>query len=482
MNQVGGKLIPYRESIGFNKPLYFNESSENSRLGKVYQAETVVKKVLYAFSVGSLVYDLFSYYDPHDGPYGIVEPKTQYPKPVMPAYSFLSSRVQGKKFVEKLDVGAGRYVFVFKDYKETLISYWNQNGLTGRGSLLLSGAGGSVKRYDMYGNVTDLKLKNGMLALDLDYIPQYVVIPSAEVEIKNRQFIAEQLKPLFNIPGKSLDARVMLGNNTSFDIEISCNWDDDSSPEKIKLKAGENQLVQKQFNNFDKSKQTITFNWKCDELASSGKLIIPVSNNAILIKKNRTEEPLFIVNSRKQLKNFAEADPTRGDQNWTGPDDLSAKIWVSATDEQLIIETDITDDIRMQKGFPSEKIWLSESIQLVLNHSSQNGNWQICVAPDIDGKRINQILATPAGFEKEKLHRTIQYSESAKGNNSYAVKIALPLDAMGLTYNDLKDGIRLNMLFNEDDNHGVGRVGWMRIADGIGGQINTDYYPLLIVE
>ena len=56
----------------------------------------------------------------------------------------------------------------------------------------------------------------------------------------------------------------------------------------------------------------------------------------------------------------------------------------------------------------------------------------------------------------------------------------IPESAVGADSALLKQGIRFNLLVN--DNDGEGRDGWMHIAPGIGENKNPDRFPFVLFE
>ena len=70
-------------------------------------------------------------------------------------------------------------------------------------------------------------------------------------------------------------------------------------------------------------------------------------------------------------------------------------------------------------------------------------------------------------FRDDKAHRT-------------AYRARLKLDAFGLTGQRLRDGIRFNLLIN--DNDGELREGFIQIAPGISEWKNFEKFPLIVFE
>ena len=57
---------------------------------------------------------------------------------------------------------------------------------------------------------------------------------------------------------------------------------------------------------------------------------------------------------------------------------------------------------------------------------------------------------------------------------------AIPLAALGIGRQALRDGFRFNLIVN--DNDGQGRKGWIQVAPGLGGNKDAEQYPFVVFE
>ena len=67
---------------------------------------------------------------------------------------------------------------------------------------------------------------------------------------------------------------------------------------------------------------------------------------------------------------------------------------------------------------------------------------------------------------------------SGTARDSYALPCAIPLAALGLDRTKLREGIRFNLLVN--DNDGEARKGWIAAAPGIGSGKDAGKYPVVV--
>lgn len=475
VNTVDAFLLPHRQKVGCTKPLYFNETASSSVNGEIYQAETNVKKALYCFSRGSLVYDLFLYSNnvgEHN--YSIVEYGTLRAKPALPAYANLVARIQGKHFIKQLDAGDNKWALLFSDDRESVLVYWTQDAL--RSGSSRRATFGHARHYssDLFGNTTPVK--TGPVILNFTTTPAYLVIAKKQAPLVLSNPIAQQQKTAITFPGTPTVLEAVIHNPFNQPETIQVQWQD-GKPQAISLTTGETRALTIT-HPADSTAKHVNLFWSISSRKISGKLSLPLVKGGKLISRSRPQQPTFICNQRSQVFDLGEADPTRYHQNWTGPKDLSAITRVYTSNNTLVIETDITDDIRTTKGF-GNRLWKGESIQVSLVIPGQTGNWELGFGADQNGKSAIESYSRPAHFDDpEKL---INYSETTTPNGARAV-IRIPFQAIGLTPDNLSNGFRFNLLINDDDNDGMGRNGFIRVAAGLGTVKNTDLYPLLKVK
>ncbi|NUQ00958.1 MAG: hypothetical protein HUU35_14010, partial [Armatimonadetes bacterium] len=128
--EVDGPVAAMRARLRPPKPIYFNETAISSLpVGERGQAETLFKKLIYAWSRGSMGYTWYDLrndgFDPKDWEhnYGMVT-NDFYPKAVYPAFNTLVSLLRGHQYQHELALGADRYGFVFASEREQVVATW----------------------------------------------------------------------------------------------------------------------------------------------------------------------------------------------------------------------------------------------------------------------------------------------------------------------------------------------------------------------
>ena len=98
-----------------------------------------------------------------------------------------------------------------------------------------------------------------------------------------------------------------------------------------------------------------------------------------------------------------------------------------------------------------------------------------------DGRPQSFIWEAPAGFPAEAAARSIRLTTHRDdGKQVTAYRAKLSFDSFGLSPEKLRNGIRFNLLVN--DNDGEGRDGWLQLAPGIGDEKDPGKFPVILFE
>lgn len=98
-----------------------------------------------------------------------------------------------------------------------------------------------------------------------------------------------------------------------------------------------------------------------------------------------------------------------------------------------------------------------------------------------DGRPQSFIWEAPAGFPAEAAARSIRLTTHRDdGKQVTAYRAKLSFDSFGLSPEKLRNGIRFNLLVN--DNDGELREGFIQIAPGISEWKNFETFPLIVFE
>lgn len=185
--------------------------------------------------------------------------------------------------------------------------------------------------------------------------------------------------------------------------------------------------------------------------------------------------PDFILDRVWNVRQLYAANPETVDRTWKGPSDLSVRIWIGRTDADLRIRFEVTDDRHVQR-FPSERLYLGDGLQFILEAPGQSGNFEFGLAMDGDGKPLTHTWIVPTGFEAAKVNGALRLVPSREGNRT-VYDAYLPLQAIGFDAETLANGFRFNCIVYDDDGRGENRDNWIEIVPGIAGQKDYSKAP-----
>ncbi|MDD3155329.1 MAG: hypothetical protein PHS41_10710, partial [Victivallaceae bacterium] len=175
------------------------------------------------------------------------------------------------------------------------------------------------------------------------------------------------------------------------------------------------------------------------------------------LKHGFSSKANFVMSEMDQVMSFFVADPKNLNKLWSGPEDLSGKIWMAATENALCIEVEVVDDLHVnaEKG---NLLWKGDSLQLFLQIPGQNGIWEMGFALHDDRSCSSCVWKKPQGCE---IPSKIPFRIVEK-NRKIFYSIQLPYAALHTSRKQLSLGFRFNLLVNDND-LGI-REGWIAVA------------------
>jgi len=479
--QIDRKLMPLRKEAGVTIPWYANETAVFSLNGAdKAQGITLFKKLLFCWSRGSLGYnwydlrnDGFNFSDP-ENTFGTVTFEYE-PKPVASVYHTLARFLRGAKFVDELKLPAGCHGYRFSNGRDQFIGLWNEdNGFAGPVPVDAPGAA-RVERIDCMGNRTAVPFADGLFCMELSTQPYlYRVENAGDVRVH------DALVDLVSAPvvgdGKfpaTLTARNPLARAIRLDVRFT-----GGEATEIALAPGETKTLPLSV----PGAKNLKLAYALADSAIKGEVDVPLRRATLipLGDGNYRRKPDFRLDKVDQVTSIGEGDPAMRDRTWTGPDDLSASVWLREDGDCLELYVGCGDDAFTQKGGEKE-LWKGDSLQVALVIPGQQGGWKIDLARLENGRSSSYVWIAPAGFDAESAAKAIRLStnrDDAKKITSYRVRF--PFAAFGLTKEKMKEGIRFNLLLN--DNDGTIRETYMQLFPGLSSWNNLSYYPLIVFE
>ncbi len=401
--QIEGKFFPLRERTGVSgKPWYSNETSMTSLWDERSVAYLVWKKVLWAWSRGSVDYIWYNLrgtgWDPKDPEqwYGLVSADYK-PRDSYVAFAALSKTFGGKRFRREAFHLASRYVMEFAGENDITLGAWDETA----GGLVAVRVGTDARKawhVDVMGNRTSVPVENGHATFSFGAAPAALVLDGAT-------FADLDMKALADIP-----------------------------PPKAK----------------------------------------PVSIPA----DSPGRKPDFVMDSHGQVHDFYEANPAETGRLWKGPQDLSAKAWLSCCKKGLRLRVEVVDDVHSQ-SYPDGDQYMGDDVQVALASHLQQGHWEFGLARRDDGTSSVACWLGPAGFDASKAASRVELATKREGSiTSYDA--CIPYEAVGFGPELPYQGFRFNLLVN--DNDGDGRDAFIELKRGNFSTKDASAYPFVRIS
>ncbi len=487
---VDGPMAEVKAQLKSPKAWYPNETAFASMNGEASQAIALIQKMVFSMSRGAIGYNWYDLrndgWNPKDAEhnYGLLT-NDFHPKAAYVAYNTLSSVVKGMASAGQLKGAGADWAFAFSGQGSAALSLWNSSFPGCDSAILASGLSDGAKQIDIMGNETPLKVIDGKAVAKVSPIPSFIKSPSLSGAAPSiSEFIGFDRLPAC-CPGESFVISGSVKNPLSKEAKLklsallpeglSCEEPSQeltlppgaSKSFSVKAKASENA------SNDGNRKARILY-----ELSGawSGEVSLPVAMAYAIPASIEGRKPDFSLKSRANVFNFSEKDPNLAHLNWKGPEDLSCEVWLGRKPGALLLKVDVTDDIHFQDQ-PVQNCWQTDSIQMGLQVPGQKGFWELGLTLDAQGKPAVFCWSKAAGFEDPASKVALKAVER-KGGVVYEAE--LPFEAFGLSDATLDNGLKFNMIVN--DNDGRGRKGWVEIAPGIGQGKIPDLFPMLIFK
>lgn len=492
--EVDGPIAALRAKLEPPRPIYFNETAIASiGIGERGQAETLVKKLAFAWARGAMGYTWYDLrndgFDPQDYEhnYGMMT-NDFYPKAVYPAYNTLVRLLRGKEFVRQLDLGEDRWGFVFADDAESVVVAWNESrSEMDEHYLLATGPLRAASLVDLMNNARALPLGGAdRLSMPLSSTPRYLRIPGRHPDLRvlGPELKLESVAPA--VPGKTARAVLAIHNHHAETREFVAAW---QLPEEWGGTSGETTLaipagtpgrleldlpipaaLRGRYGTALPVAATVALRGQ----QPFARFAMPVPLAAFV--PGDSAEPVFRLAEHSRVTKLFEADPNRKHLVWTGPDDLAVDASLRRTETHLEIDFAVRDDIHHQPNQGAE-MWQGDGIQLAFAVPGQDGFWEIGLGRSNAGESLVHVWHRPKGFANPVAQIGLT-TEIQPGGLLYRAR--LPLAACGLTAETLQAGIRLSFLVN--DNDGEGRESWIELSEGIGRRKEPARFPFLVFE
>ena len=498
-------MFKLRKEENITAPWYANETAlPSTDGGEHFQAVTLFQKFLYSWAKGAIGYNWYDLRnDGYDATYGEhnfgLVTRDFYPKCAYATYNMLATLYTKAAYIADMDFGPQIDAFAFRAQNgDLLIPSWNLNRAQENTMVILVGITGKASVIDLYGNETPLETENNALVYKIERNPATLRIQGQEkLPVNGGHFFTvaahepimkgngnckeylERQKDFFILPGQDNTLSFIFRNPTAHDITADIEL---AMPTSLRCSQPKQSVTIP-----PNSQRDMTFKLMASKDFGSNGISVPiianstfgnlwkgrltVTANPVIMLPADGNQPQFTLNDRMQYVKLVAEAPELQHLTWSGPDDLSANVWLELTKDDFILKAVVIDDIHAQP-FTDDKLWQGDSIQFALC-LGDTPYYEFGIARNQDGSSNTATYIAPPN-RHPKLHLTTIRDE-ATHTTTYVCSI--PRDDLGLTPQRAQDGFLFNLIVN--DNDGDTREGYLELAPGIGREKNARYFQLI---
>ena len=508
--EVDGKVLPMMQETGTaDKPLYFNETAlKIDPESEHTQDEVLVKKLAFVWSRGSRGYHWFCPLMPDSfrGKSGwdyhlFYQDRT--PRPGVLGMNTAARELRGRKFDQAFEgLGGKRFLMIWKgegDFigesdADRVMLLWDQDSFSG--DQVYAVRADSIKEaaeVDLAGNVTPLAVRDGQVLMRVERRPKFIRLHGVEGQLEFLEAVLTPQPRVTLAQGQTNEVSVSLRNPYAEAVNVSTRWDVDprlavEGPVTADhtLRPGETVDVTLPVRwrqapgpgvRLDKPTAVFTAAFDGNDNAMSASIPVnPVTDLATDTSANRPAD--FTLDAKASVVNFNEGDPERQHMLWRGPQDLSAKAWLTYLPDREALELRVLaiDDEHHQQESPFT-LWKHDSLQVGLAFPGQSSSWELGVARTEDGKTQNFVWTSPGQSDAGRLRGQLD-AEIQPHKDGMLYTVVMPLEALDATPSDLRQGFGFTFLVNDADN-ADGREGYIRLTEGLGGQSDPKLFELM---
>ena len=493
-DEIDNNVLPLMKQTGrAGMPIYFTETAMDTRYGERHQAETLVKKLTFAWSRGAMGYTWFNLRDVARSKsptqpgltYGLYT-KDDKPKAAYPTFNTLTGLLRGKKFVKQYELPGQQWAFLFAGGGEQVVVAWNESTSVAGSQLVLGSDAHQIESVDLMGNRSQAPVASNKVLWPVESGPRYLVLRGAQTEPTIEGSLAQVSQRFVVVPGQKLSVSAQLSNPLAEVRAYNLSWKlppefgGQTVEKTVNVAAGASQTVAVEvpipadYSARFGARENVKLAYRVADTPFAGTLSIPLEMGALIVPRAYTDKPLFVLNDQEQVTNLTEADPNTEYLLWRDANDLSARVYLSHADGALKMRIAVRDDVFSQGE--TKRFWDGDSIQLALQLPGQTGAFELTLA-DVKGEPAVQVNSVPGGMNIGAFKPALQIERNG-ANRTY--ELTIPDAQLGVTPAQMAGGVRFNLLVN--DNDGRGRKGYIAVAPGIGNSFDATQFPLLVVE
>ncbi len=506
---VDRRLLPLMREHGIeDRPLYFNESA----IGRPFelereQAAILAKRVPFAWARGAVGYHWFvnhvRWKDARASlwNYRMFNPDFT-PRAVVPAFNTLSRALRGREFATELAGSDGLWAFAFRgkgDFSgetenDLALVGWHEDANRHEARLVRVGAGARAELWDLMGAVQEVPVRDGLALWPIHGEPTYLLISGGDGRVEFADAFLSPGTVAGVSPGGVADIRIRLKNPLQDEVEVLLAWQPQAplratgAPElRVKLAAGEAREVPFQVA------------LPADAVVSNGEGVVRVSATMtaggfsaeavqpVLLTRTLPGTPAagrapdFVLDQAAQVVNRNDIDPATHHLSWQGPDDLSARAWLSLDADAWEMRFEVRDDVHRQPH-AGHHLWKGDSVQIAWTVPGQTGLWEMGLARREPGGDTVYFWSVPDGFDLAAVSAAARLRTVREAGVTH-YQVRLPRAAFGLSREALSGPLRFSFLVQDLDAPGnAEREGYIQLSEGIAERKDPRAFPAILLR
>ncbi len=490
-----GWLADVRKGAG-DPPLLFNECAVNLDVyGERGQAEQLPKKLMFAWSQRALGYFWYNLtgglrrpVPGHDANWGLMTDDF-HPRAVFCSYHTLMGLLADATCGGRLPTARDRYAVRFDTPQGQVVGAWDEEERKASEPLVLAvGPRARCTAVDLMGVRHPLASDGGVCLMDVGHTPAYVLIEGAEAPVTVQPPLVHLDGGLTAIPGRTTTLRLALADPFPAPTTLRLDW---ALPTGFGPVAGQTiELAPGAARSVDVALPvaggrpvrlgeiaTCTLRVAITGTGHVAAVAVPVQLIPALPAGAFTRAADFVLAERAQITDLHANVPQRQHRNWSGPEDLSAQVWVGRQGDRLALRAVVRDDKHVQNHAAGDA-WQGDALQVGFAVPGSRDFWEFTLARDgaSGGALIANTVHPPRAADAA--GQTTLTTTRVGDLTTY--EASWPLAALGLDAERVRAGLAVDLLVDDDD--GEGRDGWIELAPGLGREKEPGRFPVLSLE
>ncbi len=479
---IDGPLAKLRQQLKTPKPIWFTETGSHARPD--IQAQTLVKKIAFAKTRNTIGFSWFALALSNPGKYSIMN-TNRTPRPAYSALNELVKLMRDAKHYDVANPGPGNILLGFEKGQDTILVGWDEAAPTANQRILLRlPDGATAEVIDIMGNAEAADVHAQVVNWTFTKEPKYLRVIGGKPELVGA-LVSFSGQP-YGEPGSEVKAEALVRNPLPQAATFELTWtrpDGTQTKESLEVPAKASQKAALAFpmpaSKAGAAKPRVKLDYALATTPWKGSLSLPLHAAQLIPAKPMAErQPDFVVDSEKQVHNGNRHDPSRKAFVWTGPADLSAKVWLRLENDALLMKVDVSDDKHLQPN-KAQLSWRADGIQFGLKIPGKESYWEIGLARNNDGEAMSFCWSAPMGASRDYAEAIKLTTTPRAGGLIYEAR--LPLADFGADAAFLRSkALGFNLLVNDED--GGGREGFCYVAEGLGKRKDPSRWPLITFE